>query len=44
MATDPMTVTSDSGIVYTCPMHPEVTKSEPGRCPKWGMALKPTKA
>ena len=25
--------------VYTCPMHPEVTSSKPGKCPKCGMAL-----
>ncbi len=28
------------GAVYTCPMHPEVRESAPGRCPKCGMALK----
>ena len=28
-----------SAAVYTCPMHPEVTSSEPGECPKCGMAL-----
>ena len=25
--------------VYTCPMHPQVRKSEPGRCPACGMEL-----
>lgn len=25
--------------VYTCPMHPEVMQSAPGRCPKCGMSL-----
>jgi len=25
--------------VYTCPMHPEVQSSEPGKCPKCGMFL-----
>ncbi len=25
--------------LYTCPMHPEVLKNEPGDCPKCGMAL-----
>ena len=24
---------------YTCPMHPEVTRSSPGKCPKCGMDL-----
>jgi hypothetical protein len=27
--------------VYTCPMHPEVQKSAPGKCPKCGMTLVP---
>lgn len=27
--------------MYTCPMHPEVTKSQPGKCPKCGMDLVP---
>lgn len=26
---------------YTCPMHPEVRRPEPGSCPKCGMALDP---
>jgi len=26
-------------VVYTCPMHPEVRQSSPGKCPKCGMAL-----
>ncbi len=25
--------------IYTCPMHPEVVQSAPGKCPKCGMAL-----
>lgn len=29
---------------YTCPMHPEVVTSEPGKCPKCGMNLVPKKA
>ncbi|GEO07316.1 hypothetical protein AAE02nite_49800 [Adhaeribacter aerolatus] len=28
-----------AGITYTCPMHPEVTSTEPGKCPKCGMNL-----
>jgi Cu2+-exporting ATPase len=28
---------------YTCPMHPEVIKDAPGRCPKCGMNLVPVK-
>jgi Heavy metal binding domain len=27
--------------VYTCPMHPEVRATEPGKCPKCGMTLVP---
>jgi hypothetical protein len=26
-------------VMYACPMHPEVTSEEPGRCPKCGMKL-----
>ena len=26
---------------WTCPMHPEIVRSEPGDCPKCGMALEP---
>ena len=29
---------------YVCPMHPEVTSSEPGTCPKCGMKLIPAAA
>ncbi len=29
---------------YVCPMHPEVTATEPGTCPKCGMKLMPSNA
>ncbi len=29
----------DKETAYACPMHPEVIRSEPGDCPKCGMAL-----
>ncbi|HET7748058.1 MAG TPA: heavy metal translocating P-type ATPase [Terriglobales bacterium] len=30
-----------SGMIYTCPMDPEVRQEEPGACPKCGMDLEP---
>jgi hypothetical protein len=33
----------DAGVVYTCPMHPEVRSNVPGHCPKCGMTLVPAK-
>ena len=30
-----------AGAVYTCPMHPQIRRSEPGSCPLCGMALEP---
>src|SRR5438067_1732135 len=29
--------------LYTCPMHPEIVRAEPGQCPKCGMTLVPVK-
>lgn len=31
--------TVHGGAAYVCPMHPEVRRGEPGRCPLCGMAL-----
>ncbi len=31
----------ESGVKYTCPMHPDVVQDEPGACPDCGMALEP---
>jgi FtsP/CotA-like multicopper oxidase with cupredoxin domain len=37
---DPAAMPADAGpVTYACPMHPEVTSQEPGRCPKCGMKL-----
>jgi Cu+-exporting ATPase len=30
-----------AGVVYTCPMHPEIRRDGPGDCPICGMALEP---
>ena len=30
-----------TGVIYTCPMHPEIRQDHPGACPKCGMALEP---
>jgi len=32
------------GTIYTCPMHPQIRRSEPGDCPICGMALEPVGA
>lgn len=34
-------VSTESAVIYTCPMHPEVRQNAPGNCPKCGMALEP---
>ena len=31
--------TDTSAVVYTCPMHPEVTSDKAGTCPKCNMDL-----
>jgi P-type Cu+ transporter len=40
-ATEPPTTASPAETVWTCPMHPEIVRSEPGTCPICGMALEP---
>ncbi|HET9361509.1 MAG TPA: multicopper oxidase domain-containing protein [Vicinamibacterales bacterium] len=30
-----------AAVEYVCPMHPEITSKQPGRCPKCGMKLVP---
>jgi FtsP/CotA-like multicopper oxidase with cupredoxin domain len=37
---DPAALPQGAGpVTYACPMHPEVTSDQPGRCPKCGMKL-----
>ncbi|WP_425108236.1 copper-transporting P-type ATPase [Bradyrhizobium sp.] len=33
-----------AGIIYTCPMHPQIRQVGPGNCPICGMTLEPVKA
>lgn len=38
----PATAASEkTGVIYTCPMHPQVRQKQPGNCPICGMALEP---
>ena len=46
-ATVPLTPTSlktAAGVIYTCPMHPQIRQVGPGACPICGMALEPLEA
>jgi Cu+-exporting ATPase len=36
--------TQDEQVEYTCPMHPEIVRNQPGACPICGMALEPRHA
>ena len=33
--------TVEQGIIYTCPMHPQIRRLRPGNCPICGMTLEP---
>jgi P-type Cu+ transporter len=41
MALEPEIPAAATRIEYTCPMHPEIIRPEPGSCPICGMALEP---
>jgi Cu+-exporting ATPase len=41
MALDPETPVALTKTEYTCPMHPEIVRDQPGACPICGMALEP---
>src|SRR5262249_10496403 len=32
---------ADGKVLWTCPMHPQIVRNEPGTCPSCGMALEP---
>lgn len=36
--------TPKQGVIYTCPMHPQIRRESPGFCPICGMALEPLTA
>jgi P-type Cu+ transporter len=40
-ALEPVTDVTHAGVIYTCPMHPEIRQDHPGNCPKCGMTLEP---
>jgi FtsP/CotA-like multicopper oxidase with cupredoxin domain len=41
---DDITTPGQGPVLYTCPMHPEVSSDQPGRCPQCGMKLLATAA
>lgn len=44
LAQTPKSSTTKAAGRYTCPMHPDVSRAKPGRCPKCQMALRYTRA
>ena len=41
---DAPTAPAPRGVIYTCPMHPQIRQVGPGTCPICGMALEPLEA
>jgi len=41
LAPKPETAPVKPGVIYTCPMHPQIRQVGPGSCPICGMALEP---
>jgi Cu+-exporting ATPase len=41
MALEPVMAAPATKTEWTCPMHPEIVRDEPGPCPICGMALEP---
>ena len=39
--TAPPPAPTQEGVIWTCPMHPEIRRDRPGSCPICGMALEP---
>ncbi len=37
----PREPSANKGVIYTCPMHPQIRRPEPGNCPICGMTLEP---
>ena len=35
------TTPASAGTIYTCPMHPQIRRNQPGNCPICGMTLEP---
>ena len=38
---EPPPAAAAEGVIYTCPMHPQIRQTGPGTCPICGMALEP---
>src|SRR5260370_14102105 len=39
--TPPKAAARAADVIYTCPMHPEIVRDQPGNCPICVMALEP---